>query len=188
MHTAQESVQAYLCWYEEILNEMIRRMSAAPLSCSISHNFIMQMIPHHAAAIQMSENLLKYSHCEPLRHIAGDIITTQTQGISDMECILPQCSCCRDPASELRCYQRRYRDITRIMFSQMRRAPREPRINTDFMREMIPHHRGAVLMSQNALSFMICPQLEPILESIITTQTRGIRQMERLLSGQCRYM
>ena len=49
------------------------------------------------------------------------------------------------------------------------------------MREMIPHHRGAIQMSENALSFPICPELIPILEAIIRSQTQGVQDMERLL-------
>lgn len=184
----QNAAQTYLDRYRVILDEMIREMTSAPLCCSISHNFIVQMIPHHEAAVKMSENLLQYSRCEPLRNIAENIITTQTQGIEDMQCILRECSALRSCATDLRSYQRRYRDITRIMFAQMRSAPSGCRINTDFMREMIPHHRGAVLMSQNTLEFPVCPQLRPILENIISTQTRGIRQMEQLLSRRCRFM
>ena len=84
----QNAAQTYLDRYRVILDEMIREMTSAPLCCSISHNFIVQMIPHHEAAVKMSENLLQYSRCEPLRNIAENIITTQTRGIRQMEQLL----------------------------------------------------------------------------------------------------
>lgn len=49
----------YLSAFNCILDEMIQRMTEAEQSDSISHNFIVQMIPHHRAAIEMSENILK---------------------------------------------------------------------------------------------------------------------------------
>lgn len=55
-------------------------------------------------------------------------------------------------------------------------------LDADFMREMIPHHQGAIQMSENALRFPICPELQPILENIITSQRQGVRQMQRLLT------
>ena len=55
------------------------------------------------------------------------------------------------------------------------------RINADFMREMIPHHEGAVRMSENALCFPLCPELVPILSRIIVSQKKGVREMKRLL-------
>lgn len=36
-------------------------MTGVCLTDSISGNFIMQMIPHHTAAIEMSANILKYT-------------------------------------------------------------------------------------------------------------------------------
>ena len=54
-------------------------------------------------------------------------------------------------------------------------------IDVNFMREMIPHHEGAVRMSENALRYPICPELIPILQAIVTSQRRGVRQMEQLL-------
>lgn len=48
---------------------------------------------------------------------------------------------------------------------------------------MIPHHMGAIRMSENALRFPICPELIPILTAIISSQKRGVQEMEKLL--QC---
>lgn len=48
----------YLCCFYEILDNMIEEMTNAKLTNSISHNFIVQMIPHHQAAIKMSQNIL----------------------------------------------------------------------------------------------------------------------------------
>lgn len=54
-------------------------------------------------------------------------------------------------------------------------------ISLNFIAQMIPHHQGAVEMSENTLQYDICPELVPILEAIITSQKRGIRQMQQLL-------
>lgn len=55
------------------------------------------------------------------------------------------------------------------------------RIICDLTREMIPHHEGAVKMSEATLHSQICPELIPILESIITSQKKGIVEMQDLL-------
>ena len=54
-------------------------------------------------------------------------------------------------------------------------------ISYDFIIQMIPHHRGAIRMSENALHYSICPELLPILEAIICSQKKGVREMEHLL-------
>ena len=43
----------YLDAYYDILDEMKREMTAAKQTASISRDFIIQMIPHHRAAVEM---------------------------------------------------------------------------------------------------------------------------------------
>ena len=81
----------YLCCFYEILDNMIEEMTSAKLTNSISHNFIVQMIPHHQAAIKMSQNILQYTTLLPLQNIAKNIISEQTKGIESMKEILGVC-------------------------------------------------------------------------------------------------
>lgn len=173
--------QKYLCRFYEILDEMIAGMREAPLTDSISHNFIVQMIPHHQAAIEMSQNLLQYTTYVPLQNIARNIIQAQTKSIEDMRAALPRCSEQKNTGQELCLYARSFERITQTMFTDMQDACANNDINADFMREMIPHHKGAIRMSENALRFSICPALDPILQAIIISQREGVQQMECLL-------
>ena len=66
-------------------------------------------------------------------------------------------------------YLIRFEKIAQTMFVEMGSAPVNNGVNAIFVREMIPHHKGAVRMSNNALQFNICPELKPILYAIITT-------------------
>lgn len=173
--------KAYLETFERILDNMICNMNGADLNNSISHNFIVQMLPHHRAAIQMCENLLQYTTNIELQDICCNIIEEQTKSIANMERVLPSCSRCRNCNADLRSYQCRIDGIKQNMFNCMGNAPATNRINIDFLREMIPHHRGAVEMCEATLQYDICNGLVPILEAIITSQKRGICQMEQLL-------
>lgn len=176
-----ESAKAYLTQFYAILDEMECGMTTAERTGSISHNFIVQMIPHHRAAIEMSEHLLRYPTCAPLRRIASGIITAQEQSIAAMQAALPECSEHCNNEQELALYQRRTGRILCTMFDAMGGAPETNCIDTNFMREMIPHHEGAVRMSENALKYDICPELRPILCTIIRLQRQGIREMQALL-------
>lgn len=173
----------YLSTFYCILDEMIRKMTEANLTESISHNFIVQMIPHHRSAIEMSVNLLKYTTNKSLQDIASQIIMEQTKSIENMRNIKCTCGELRNSRQDLCRYQRRVDEIMQTMFSEMRCARAINRINCDFMWEMIPHHKGAVEMATNALQFDICPALKPILQRIITSQQKGIVQMQDLLQG-----
>ena len=50
-----------------------------------------------------------------------------------------------------------------------------------FIKQMIPHHMGAIEMSNTTLQYDICPQLKPILDTIVSTQQKNICQMRQLL-------
>lgn len=176
-----EDTKNYLSCFYTILNEMIEGMDSAKLTNSISHNFIVQMIPHHRAAIQMSQNVLQYSICKPLEKIAKNIITSQTASINSMREVLQKCSSHTSTERDICLHQHRHDIITRNMFEQMNTACSDNNISADFMREMIPHHMGAVEMSKNTLRYEICPQLNPILQAIISSQEEGIREMSCLL-------
>lgn len=173
----------YFNRYDQILDDMVCGMTGAELTDSISHNFIVQMIPHHRAAIEMSRNILQYTTFVPLQNIASHIMEAQTKSIANMRAALCCCSQLRSPEQELFLYQRRFQCITQTMFRDMENACISNNLNTSFMREMIPHHWGAIKMSENSLRFPLCPELVPILDAIILSQRAGIQKMEYLL--QC---
>lgn len=180
-HLLTQDSKNYLCCFYQILDDMIQGITGARLTQSISHNFIVQMIPHHRAAIRMSENILRSTQNQAARRIANIIIEEQTAGIREMEEMLPICEQSLSEPIDLRLYQRRMDLIFREMFAAMGSAPESNRLAAVFMREMIPHHQGAVRMARNAQKYPVCVQLAPVLQTIITQQTRGIRQMRALL-------
>ena len=171
--TLSNNTKDYLEVYYSILDNMIEGMTNVTLTDSISHNFIIQMIPHHRAAIQMSENLLKYTTNIPLQNIASGIITAQTQSIAAMQKVQPYCSRITNLERDLSLYQRRADQIMRTMFDRM--------LNARVSNEMLPHHMGAVEMSKNALQYNLCVDLIPILDAIISSQERVIKQMQQVL-------
>lgn len=160
---------------------MIEGMTNAKLNDSISHNFIVQMIPHHMAAIEMSENILKYTSNAAIEKIASNIISEQTKSIENMQDILCLCEEIENCRESLCNFQNRMDSIMKAMFCKMKYAKGNNNINCNFLREMLPHHMGAVEMSRNTLRFDICPQLDPILNAIITSQCRGIAEMNNLI-------
>lgn len=171
----------YLNTFHCTLDGMIQDMTEAELNNSISYNFIAQMVPHHQAAIEMSQNLLQYTTFIPLQDIACGIIAEQTKSIETMQEIQCACGMRKNCSQDLRLYQRRVDQIMQHMFSSMSSTPDTNQINANFIREMVPHHMGAIEMSKTTLQYDICPQLKPVLDTIISSQQKGICQMRRLL-------
>ncbi len=171
----------YLAAYDSILCDMTDQMTHAELSDSISHNFITQMIPHHQAAIEMSRNLLRYTTNIPLQNLALQIVTEQTHSIADMQKILCKCDAIHNCRQDLCCYQTRIKRIMHHMFCEMKHACACNCVDINFIREMLPHHCGAIAMSENTLRYCICPELVPILDSILTSQRQEIWKMQCML-------
>lgn len=171
----------YLDCFSVILNTMIKCMTEARLSESISGNFIKQMIPHHRAAIDMSLNILRYTTNLEVQSIALNIIAEQTKSIDDMLAIETCCRAKTNTPIQLKPYTRTLNEIMQKMFTEMKSAPRVNNVNVNFPCEMIPHHRGAVRMGENALKYSICQDLIPIINAIISSQKKGIARMEKLL-------
>ena len=67
----------------------------------------------------------------------------------------------------------------------MRDAASVNSVDCNFLREMIPHHEGAVAFSEITLQCQICPELQPVLESIIVSQAEGICRLQGLLKCIC---
>lgn len=177
MSKLSEETCAYLNEYCDILERMILGMTSAELGCSISYNFIAQMIPHHKAAVEMSQNILKYTNNSNIKCIAQKIIAEQTAGIKAMEditeCTQKLLNCRRD----LHEYQCCICEIMRKMFCCMKNAAQSDCVDKNFLCEMIPHHRGAVQMANEALKYCICPELKAILCDMIASHKRIINQM-----------
>lgn len=171
----------YLRDYYGILDDMIYGMTKAPRTDSISRNFIVQLLPHSRAGIAMSERLLICSDYLPLRDIAQNIIREGKKRIGETERMLRHSSREKNPCGELCLYEDNFRRITELMFREMRCAEVVERINCDFIREMIPHLRGAVHMAENALDFDVFPPLRSVLKDIVRTDTRTASQLQRIL-------
>ncbi len=129
----------------------------------------------------MSCNLLEYPADPALCAIASRIIVEQTRSVANMQRI--ECACARlvNPYEDVCTYQRQMDAIMQTMFTDMGAACADNRINCNFMREMIPHHQGAIAMANTTLQYVICPPLTPILRAIVTSQEQGVRQMRQLL-------
>ncbi|MCH5323705.1 MAG: DUF305 domain-containing protein [Eubacterium sp.] len=173
--------QDYLKTYNCILDNMIKEMNCACQNNSISNNFINQMIPHHEAAIAMCENVLQYTDNHTLRCICKNIIEQQKKSICCMREIQGGCDRYCSSGRCLASYRNSTQRIMNNMFISMRNATQTNCINCNFLRQMIPHHEGAVCMCENLLKYDICPGLTTIARDIIADQQRGICEMKELM-------
>ena len=175
----------YLNRFDQILNQMAEKMLSQNITNSITINFIECMVPHHQAAIYMSENLLEYTTYQPLQDIAKNIIEMQTTGIKQMEDILRTTYGFHNNTQDVNHYMEKYLEITKNMIERMKNAPRCININLNFTDEMIPHHEGAIAMCENLLQYRIDPRLKLVADSIIKEQSKGVEQLKEVRRRLC---
>ncbi len=172
-------VGRYLARFQEILEKMSYRMLSQSFTNSITRNFILCMIPHHEAAIEMCQNLLQYPTDLKLQEIARNIISMQTKGIQEMKSILKNASSYRNGILFVYQYTIRYYEITKAMIEKMGKSAQTENVSYDFISEMIPHHEGAIRMCENLLQYPISPELRRVANNIILEQSRGIQQLQQ---------
>ena len=90
-----------------------------------------------------------------------------------MKVILCPCDTVCNSCQEMCCYRKRNMQVLNTMFSAMAHVSGVG-VEQNFLREMVPHHEGAV---------RICQPLQPILRNIIATQEQEISEMRQLLAG-----
>lgn len=179
-----DNTKEYIDNFYKIFDEMSTKMKEVEPSSSISATFIQQMIPHHEAAIKMSENILQYTTDTAIENLAKNIIADQTKDIEKMKNMLDECSACDNSDVDVNLYMREFSAIFDTMIRKMNAAPTTNNLNVDFLSEMIPHHEGAINMSKNVLKFEICDQLKSLAESIVLNQTAQLQLMQNLLRGR----
>lgn len=177
-----EDSKNYLCCFYQTLDAMIQAMTTAGLNQSISHNFSVQMIPHCRAAIQMSNNVLRYVENPAVRQTAQRLAEEQTQVIDQIGAALPACGQLTNAQMDLRLYQRRIDLICRKMFADMGSAPESNRLGVVFARQLLPHCQGAVRMAENALKYDVSTELVPILRGIVSQQHGRAAWLRTLLN------
>ena len=175
----------YLYRYDEIVKQMAEKMLSRNVTNSITINFIECMIPHHQAAIEMSENLLQYTRYQPLQEIAQNIIKMQTEGIQEMEEICKTTYGFPNTPQVVDNYMQKYLEITKNMVERMKNAPRCVNINLNFVNEMIPHHEGAIAMCESLLDYRIDPRLKLMVDSMIREQSDGVKQLKEIQKRLC---
>ncbi len=179
----QVNLSYYLARFNEILINMEREMLITETTDNITIDFIRCMIPHHQAAIYMCENLLMYTHYEPLINISNNIMTIQKNQIKIMYSIMKESQYYISSQREIKSYFKKYFKIVNTMINNMKNSQKTYNINIDFIYEMIPHHEGAIKMCENVLKYYIDPRLRQLANTILVYQQNSIAMLKQVLNN-----
>lgn len=169
--------------YRSILQVMKEGMSMAPQTGDPTLAFLYEAIPHHEAAVSMSENLLKYDGTnDQVKKLADSIIKDQLNGINKMEELKNKLK--TNPIVNKQAeaaYLQTYNKIYNTMISKLERAKLTGNINRDYLTEMLTHHEAGIQMGKNILKYTQNPELRTIVQNEIATQQRQVTEMNNLL-------
>lgn len=136
-------------------------------------DYLTQMIPHHEEAIAAAKVLRQGTERQEMRDFAASIVATQTAEVVQMKAWLATWYPGRDTDVA---YEPMMRDLRGLSGDALDRA---------FLRDMIPHHMMAVMMSQHLVRGDLAAHdaVVPFAENIRDAQHAEIRTMASWLSG-----
>ncbi len=135
--------------------------------------FIENMVPHHQAAVDMSNIASKRAEHSEVKYLAKNIKRSQNGEILEMRYW----------------YKKWYgKDVPRssMMNKAMKKMVNLNRLESakpfdkEFIRQMVPHHQMAVMMARIALKNGKHPEIRRLSRSIIKSQSAEITEMRNL--------
>jgi uncharacterized protein (DUF305 family) len=138
----------------------------------VDRAYLEQMIPHHLAAVEMAKVALAHTQTPYLRELADTIIGTQTAEIARMRVMAARLKASAMPAVSLGLSKAQMgmgHDIAHLVGA-------DP-FDTVFVDMMIPHHEGAVTMSDVVFAKGASADVRQLAEQITNSQRGEIRNM-----------
>lgn len=179
--TSQNSLAKFLHEQDDIRSDMLEDMDEEEPSGNASEDFLESMIPHHEATIDMAKNYLKYGGTNPtLEQLAGEIITTRTSELQQMELLEDEIEDMniRDEQKEIE-FLNTYHDILNRHQSQEHSSAQD--IEQAFAEQMVSHQQLSVDMAKSILAYTDQNEVRQLAEQIIKTGESEISQLQELI-------
>lgn len=161
--------------YSESEMKMHDAMTSA-VGADVSDTWVRKMIAHHEGAIAMANFVVAHGHDDRVIPLARRMAAKQQQEIAELQRLIRR-DAAPDPASI-----RPYQAAEKQMHEAMMEAKGSDSSHT-FVRKMIPHHQGAIAMSQIVLAQGKDERVAAIARRIIADQEAEISELRAILSG-----
>lgn len=143
---------------------------------SYDRAFIAAMIPHHESAVEMAEIAQAEAQGDFAKDLAADIIGSQNNEIAQMQEIDVRLD---DAGVEIGDLGMSEEEMGMDHDASALKGAKP--FDEEFFTMMIPHHEGAVTMSQALLENGSDPELRTLAERIVDAQTEEIALMQEEL-------
>ncbi len=147
----------------------------------IDRAYVDDMIPHHVAAVEMARLALTQGESEYIRALGASIIRSQNAEIATMRAMSAKLRLAGIGAVDMRLSQAQMG-----MDHDMSHLAGISPFDVPFVDMMIPHHQGAITMSNVLFARGVGRRTRALAEQIVSAQTREIlamREFRRQLTG-----
>ena len=136
-------------------------------------DYIDQLVPHHESAIAMADEVIARGSDPEVRAMAEDMKATQQEEIATLTRARAQLTGREavDPVMDP------HSDIDMAELAEMS----GPELDRAFLRNMIPHHAGAVVLSHRAMPSLERDDTRELAEMTVVMQTREMNAMLDML-------
>ncbi|MBW4533531.1 MAG: DUF305 domain-containing protein [Pleurocapsa minor HA4230-MV1] len=159
-------------------------MDLGPADADYDLRFIDGMLMHHQGAVNMAEDALSKSQRPEIKKLAQDIIAAQNREISQMKewrtAWYPKAdSTPMAYHSQMGHTMAMTDEQKQAMMMSMDLGTGDAEFDLRFINAMVPHHEGALVMAEDALSKSQRPEVKKLAQDILTSQQQEIEQMNQ---------
>jgi uncharacterized protein (DUF305 family) len=148
----------------------------------VDRDFVIGMVPHHQAAIEMAQVVLNRGRSAKVRNLAQSIIDDQQNEITYMSALAEEKWGSRParqrpgPMGALMGLP-----ITMDMSTMADHMSQTANVDRMFLEMMIPHHAAAISMAQEITDRGVDQRIIKMARTVISSQAREIANMQRML-------
>ncbi|HEY9295563.1 MAG TPA: DUF305 domain-containing protein [Phormidium sp.] len=154
--------------------------SKADAKTQIDQKFIEMMIPHHQGAIEMAELALTKAKRPEIKKMAESIIQDQKREIQQMQGWYKQWYGKEIAVSSSMDHSAHQGMMSMdMMETHLQNLKTASDFDKEFVRQMIPHHEGALMMAEMVIDTGEHAQIRNLAKSIIESQSAEIKQMQQ---------
>lgn len=177
-----DNIKNYLSEQKSEMNTMMEDMKNIKHTGDPAIDFLYGMIPHHKAAIEMSESLLKYGgEKAEIKKIAENIITNQSKEIEQMEDMIKRMEL--NPKVDEKKEQDYFKEYNNMLNKHKNNdMSNVNNVDKAFVMEMIKRHEMAVSMSEIVLKYTDNKDVADLAQNIIESQKAEIKQMKEIIN------
>ncbi|KAM3097588.1 DUF305 domain-containing protein [Phormidesmis sp. 146-35] len=159
-------------------------MDLGPADANFDLRFVDAMTPHHQGAVEMAKEAQQKSKRPEIKKLAADIIKAQDKEIAQMkqwrQAWYPKAeSTPMAYDSKMGKMMPMSSDQMKGMMMNMDLGASDDQFDLRFINAMIPHHEGAVMMANDALSKTKRPEIKQLAQEMVSSQQAEIAQMQQ---------